>query len=181
LGTQEDAAMLKKKISGLFISITVSTTAFAGGTSYEYQLAGFISASAQTFVRGEYTQIRQPLNIPYSPPTVCGPSDYKALMAATDRQSALQKFEQTCKAVNITIERNTVKAELQLPQGHCETLKNAFDHMLADKVFASKENMVEFEYKNARYFGSRGDLARSAKFETSCEIDGSFRIRAARK
>ena len=72
-----------------------------------------------------------------------------------------------------------------LPSGYCETLKRAYDNMLAERVYAvtddTQKHWVEFEYKGSRYSSNSGALARGAQLQTKCNDNGSLSVSALRK
>lgn len=72
-----------------------------------------------------------------------------------------------------------------LPLGRCETLKQAYDEMLAKHVnlewVDDKERVIDFVYKGARYASTSRTLAKNAQLQTKCNDDGSLSISAARR
>lgn len=159
--------------------------ALALGTSYEAKIGGFIHASLQTIIVGEFagrriSQVDAPLQRP-----VCRPDDYADLRATANDPEAFDAFHRRCKFVEVKVDETHVVGTAFLPSGYCETLKRAYDNMLAERVYAVTDEpqkwSVEFEYKGSRYYSTSGPLARGAQLQTKCNDDGSLSISAPRK
>lgn len=153
---------------------------FALGTSREAQIAGFIYASLQTIIVGEFAgrRISQVDAPPVRP--VCGPNDFEDLRAAAKDNTAFDAFHRRCKFVEFKVNDTHVVGTAHLPSGYCETLKQAYDKMLAEHVYASTSHVVEFEYKGSRYSSTSGNLARGRQPQTKCNDDGSLSVSALR-
>jgi hypothetical protein len=163
-------------------SAALSTAARSGGTPYEAQIGGFIYASLQTFILGEFAGRRTTNTIGDAQRRACQPEDFRRLADSAKDEGAVATLEKSCHVVHFQVDDNGVNGTAYLPGGTCEALKAAYDQMLTDKVHANPAaNLVEFEYKNSRYLGSRGHLARAAGLQTACLPDGSIRVSASRQ
>ncbi len=172
-------------LATLIITVVILLSpASRAGTPYEAQIGGFITASLSALITGEFAG-RSPSN-EYALPTrrACKPSDYDDLRAAANDPAAFDAFRKRCKLVEGLVDAVHVHGTAYLPPGYCETLKAAFDRMLVEQVYSvppEAGRMLIFEYKGSRYGGSRRDLARVAKLQSSCREDGSLRVSAPRK
>ena len=168
-----------------FATICGSQLAFALGTPRGSQIAGFIWATLETIIIGEFAGRRpsQADALPSRP--VCRPDDYTDLRAAANDTALLDALPRRCKFVDVKVNDTHVVGTAYLPAGYCETLKRAYDNMLAERVYAvtddSQKHWVEFEYKGSRYLANNGALVRGARLQTSCNDDGSLSISAPRK
>jgi hypothetical protein len=162
----------------------LSRMAFAGGTSYEAQIGGFIYATLRTLITGEFAG-RRPSNADAKlDRPVCRPDDYRDLRAAADDQFAFDAFHRRCQLVEHKTDNTHVHETAYLPLGYCETLKAALETMLAERVYAERlrsSDIVMIEYKGSRFEGSGLRLARGARLQAKCQDDGSLRISAPRK
>jgi hypothetical protein len=114
--------------------------AFALGTPRGSQIAGFIYASLQTIIVGEFAGRRiSQIDAPPMRP-VCRPNDFEDLRATAKDNAAFDAFHRRCKIVEVKIDETYVVGTAHLPPGHCETLKRAYDSMLAERVYAVTEN-----------------------------------------
>jgi hypothetical protein len=154
------------------------------GTSYEAQIAGFMAAVLQTLITGEFagrkpSQVDAELHRP-----VCRPSDYDDLRAAATDVAAFDAMRRRCKFTETRVDATDVYSTAYLPFGYCETLKTAFEAVLAEQVYAVRPNsgdLVIVEYKGSRYLGSGRGLARRARLQAVCQSDGALRVSAPRK
>jgi hypothetical protein len=157
---------------------------------------GALYSTLQTFVTGEFARRRPSEAITPANRSVCRPNDYADLVVAASNTAAFDEFHRRCRLVEITRTDTHVIATAYLPSRYCDQLKDAYDRMLAEHVFAMKadvkenpamkeelkETWLEFEYKGSRYFSSDGAARlRSAQLQTICNDDGSLSISAARK
>lgn len=133
------------------------------GTPYEAQIGGFMTATLQTLITGEFAG-RSPSNADaalHRP--VCRPDDYEDLRAAANDRAAFDAFRRRCKLVEGAIDATHVHSTAYLPPGYCEKLKEklkgAFEKALAERVY----------------------LARGAGLEVTCQDDGAIRVSAPRK
>jgi hypothetical protein len=129
--------------------------AFALGTSYEAKISGFVHSTLQTIITGEFAG-RRPSQAEAPPQRpVCRPNDYDDLRAAANNTAAFDALHRRCKFVEVKINETHVVGTAFLPSGYCETLKRAYDDMLARHVYAVTDEpqkwSVEFEYKGSRY------------------------------
>jgi hypothetical protein len=159
--------------------------AFALGTPRGTQIGGFIHSSLQTIITGEFAG-RRPSQADALPSrAVCRPDDYTDLRAAANDTALLDALRRRCKFVDVKVNDTHVVGTAYLPAGYCETLKRAYDNMLAERVYAvtddSQKHWVEFEYKGSRYLANDGALVRGAQLQTKCNDDGSLSISAPRK
>ena len=153
-------------------------------TPYEAQIGGFMYAALQALIIGEFagrspSQADAPLDRP-----ICKPSDYDDLHAAANDMAAFDAFRRRCHLVETTIDSQYVYSTAYLPAGYCETLKQAFDRMLAEQVYTPRSDAgdwVIFEYKGSRYAATRRALAYGARLQTTCQGDGSLRVSALRQ
>ena len=151
-------------------------------TPYEAQVGGFMTATLQTLITGEFAG-RSPSNADAAlNRPVCKPDDYDDLRAAANDRTAFDAFRRRCKLVEGKIDDTHVHSIAYLPRGYCEVLKTAFAKVLAERVYApgtpSRELIID--YKGSRYEGTRGTLARNAQLQATCQDDGSLWISAPR-
>ena len=154
------------------------------GTPYEAQIGGFMTATLQTLITGEFAG-RSPSNADaalHRP--VCRPGDYEDLRAAANDRGAFDAFHRRCKLVEGTIDGTHVHSTAHLPQGYCERLKSAFEKALAEQVYAEPASPtpdVIIEYKGSRFRTTKRQLARGAGMKVTCQDDGAIRVSAPRK
>ena len=178
--------MRNSRIGLSVLAIMLLPSPALAGTSYESKIGGFISTTLQTFIAGEFAGRRPSqadiagLNRP-----VCKPADYDDLRAAANDQAALDAFHRKCKFVEVKRDDTHVHGTAFVPRGYCEILKNAFEAMLAERVFADANDVrsdeLAFEYKGSRYSATRLRLAHGARLKPMCLDDGSLRVSAPRK
>jgi hypothetical protein len=153
-------------------------------TPYEAQIGGFMTATLQTLITGEFAG-RSPSNADAAlNRPICKPSDYDDLRAAANDRAAFDAFRRRCKLVEGTIDATHVHSTAYLPHGYCETLKTAFETVLAERIYAESGNPTReliIEYKGSRSESTDRLLARGAQLRTTCRDDGSLRISAPRK
>src|SRR5262245_37327294 len=86
-------------------------------TPYEAQIGGFMTATLQTLITGEFAG-RSPSNADASlHRPVCRPGDYEDLRAAANDRAAFDAFRRRCKLVEGTIDGTQVHSTAYLPQG----------------------------------------------------------------
>jgi hypothetical protein len=167
----------------LWIGVAAAPAARAG-TPYEAQIGGFMAASLQTIITGEFAG-RTPSNVDaVATRRICQPSDYADLRAATNDRAAFDAFHRRCHLIEERIDVSQVHAIARLPENYCEKLKDVFDRMMAEHintVSPSAGPWIVFAYKGARYESNSRILARGAHLQSSCQDDGSLRISAPRK
>jgi hypothetical protein len=153
------------------------------GTPYEGQIKGFMSATVSTFVHGEFAG-RSILSKRFDPArAACTPDDFEKLLVNRGDDAVFERFDSSCRIITFTEDWRHVHGVVRLPQGYCETIKTAYDHMLATQIksyFTKEYDEVIISYRGA-YTRTSQNLARSAKLQTNCRADGSFYIRAERK
>jgi len=151
---------------------------------YEAQIGGFMTATLQTLITGEFAG-RSPSNADAAlNRPICKPSDYDDLKAAANDRAAFDAFRQRCKLVEGTTDGTHVHSTAYLPPGYCETLKTAFETVLTERVYAAPTNptrMLIIEYKGSRYESTNRQLARGAQLQAICQDDDSLRVSAPRK
>lgn len=175
----------RQAVAALALASVLWSTPGSGGTSYESQIGGFIAASLGTLITGEYagrrpSQVMAPLHRP-----ACKPADFEDLRRAATDKVAFDAIAKRCKLTASTYDDKDVHVTAYLPPGDCEKLKDAFERMLAEHVYASPRpgahpEDVTFEYKGSFYSGSRRTLARYARLRATCHPDGSLRVSAPR-
>jgi hypothetical protein len=159
--------------------------AFALGTSREAQIGGFIWASLETIIIGEFAG-RNPSQ-PDAQPTrpVCRANDFEDLRATGKDNASFDAFRRRCKVVEVKKNDTHVVGTAYLPAGHCDMLKQAYDKMLAEHVnlqwVDDNERVIDFTYKGARYASTGRVLAKRAQLQTNCNADGSLSVSTARK
>jgi hypothetical protein len=168
----------------ILLMVFLSPSPAGAATPYEAQIGGFITASLSVLITGEFAG-RSPSNADaLASRRACKPSDYDDLRAAANDRVAFDAFRKRCRLVEGLVDATHTHGTAYLPRGYCEALKAAFDRMLVEQIYsvpADAGDLVIFEYKGSRYEGSRRDLARGAKLESSCRDDGSLRVSAPRK
>ena len=168
----------------LALSSIWATPAARAGTPYEAQIGGFMSASLQTIITGEFAG-RSPSNADaIATRRICLPGDYDDLRASAHDRAAFDAFHKRCDLVEFTVDASQVHAVAYLPSGSCETLKKVWDAMMVDHIHAVPPGAgpwVIFEYKGSRYEATQRHLARGAQLRSSCQADGSLRITGPRK
>lgn len=150
-------------------------------TPYEAQIGGFMTAALQTFITGEFAG-RSPSNADAAlNRPICKPSDYDDLRAAANDRAAFDAFRRRCKLVEGKIDDTHVHSTSYLPHGYCETLKAAFETALREHVYGGTGRDVIIDYKGSRYASTKGNLARNAQLQVTCQSDGALRVSAPRK
>jgi hypothetical protein len=153
-------------------------------TPYEAQIGGFVAATIQALITGEFAG-RSPSQVGGLRP-VCKPADYDDLRAAASNSTAFYKFQQRCKFTDDRIDATHVHSIAYLPMGYCATLKAAFETFMAEQIYmtppglGSWSDWVSFEYKGSRYGASSRYLARGANLHATCDADGSLHLSAPR-
>jgi hypothetical protein len=153
-------------------------------TPYEAQIGGFMTATLQTLITGEFAG-RSPSNADaaLSRP-ICRPSDYDDLRAAASDRAAFDAFRRRCRLVEEKIDETHVHSTAYLPPGYCERLKTAFEKVLAERIYAEPASPTPdliIEYKGSRFQTTSRQLARGARMEVTCQDDGAIRVIAPRK
>ena len=114
---------------------------------------------------------------------VCEPQDYGDLRAAASDTTAFDEIRRRCRFTETKVDATQVHSIAYLPPGYCETLKAAFEAMLAEQVFGAPRNPGDFiviDYKGTYYAGTDRALARGARLEARCQQDSSLRVSAPR-
>jgi hypothetical protein len=154
-------------------------------TPYEAQIGGFMAAVLSVIITGEFAG-RNPSQADARPTRpICKPSDYDFLRAAAHDGAALDAFRRRCKLTELSVDNTHIHSIAYLPAGSCETLKDAFEKVLAEQVYAvpttAPGDDVIFEYKGSRYAGTDRRLARGARLQLACHAEGSLRVSAPRE
>jgi hypothetical protein len=170
------------RVAVVLLSVVLWPTGARSGTPYEAQIGGFIYASLQTFILGEFAGRRTTNTIGHAKRRPCRPEDFIGLRQSARDERAVSKFEDSCHTVHFQVGETHVHGTAYLPDGPCNALKVAYDDMLAKQVYADLPGeLVVFEYKGSNYLGSRRSIARGARLQTECLPDGSIRVSAPRR
>jgi hypothetical protein len=170
---------------GLVFLSTLAFSSFAHAKRpYSAQIGGFITATLETLITGEFAG-RSPSNADAMlRRPVCKANDYDDLRRVSD-QAALDALRRRCKFVEGRVDQDYVHKAAYLPAGYCDVLKDAFERLLRE--FEDQEldpdfrGIFVFEYKGSRFRSSTPRLARQAQLTATCQPDGSLRISAPRK
>lgn len=153
-------------------------------TPYEAQIGGFMTATLQTLITGEFAG-RSPSNADAAlDRPICRPSDYDDLRAAANDRAAFDAFRRRCKLVEGKLDGTHVHSTAYLPPGYCERLKAAFEKVLAERIYAEPASPTPdmiIEYKGSQFRTTGRQLARGARMEATCQDDGALRVSAPRK
>jgi hypothetical protein len=179
------ALAIASAVCALTALVISTSTVRAGGTSYDYQVGGFIAATLYTLIEGEFVGRKISNDYPTPPQRpVCKPADYLHLRDIANDSSKLSEFNKRCKLIEVRMDGTLAHGIAYLPKGYCEGLKTAFEDILEREVFSvpyEGNDTITYEYKGARYSATRRRLARSARLQAVCQDDGALRISAPRK
>jgi hypothetical protein len=153
-------------------------------TPYEAQIGGFVAAALNALITGEFAGRRPSQVEAHFDRAACGPADFADLRAAANDTATFDAIRRRCKFTEAKIDATHVHIIAYLPSGYCETLKAAFEAVLADQVYGAPRDttdLVAIDYKGTYYLGSGRALARGAQLEARCQEEGSLRVSAPRK
>jgi hypothetical protein len=159
----------------LQVSATAPTPHPSASASFVGQAGLVVGSVIRTAITGEFDG-RSSARGDYINRRVCQPDDYEALKVAVKDYATLLAFAARCKFIEFIVDRSdgrNVQMEgiAYLPLGYCDTLKLAFERVLAESVEATAHG----SRVGKRY------LLESADFVTSCQKDGSLHVSAKRK
>jgi len=160
----------------LHVSATAPTPHPSASASFEGQAGRVVGSVIWTAINGEFGGWSPSRSGDHTNRRICLPDDYEALKVAVKDYATLLAFNARCKLIEFIVDQSdarNVRMEsiAYLPLGYCNTLRVAFERVLAESVEATAR-------------GSRGAnryLLDSADFVTSCQKDGSLHVSAKRK
>lgn len=179
-------AVLRRKVRTITVLLVLAASGGQAralwGTPYEAQVGGLMSSLLTPYIIGEFGG-RTVANPHFNQRQTCGPSDFADLQTAAGDDKALVAFHQKCRLIEFSLDETHVYQTAYLPAGRCEAIKNEFERMLNEKVYAmpyvaGEDNQLIIEYKSMRHVGSNREFARNARLKVSCQSDGSIRVSA---
>jgi hypothetical protein len=155
-------------------------------TPYQAQLAGRVYAILTTLIIGEFGGRTRANTDGTLDKRICQPSDYDDLREAAKDDATLIAFRRRCDLVETKIDSAHVHSIAYPPSGYCETLKKAFEMVLAVHVYAvpsTSRDWLILEYKGLRLEMGAPDreMIRRAQLQATCQDDGALRVSGLRK
>lgn len=158
-----------------------ATTALSAGTPYDAQIGGFIAASMETFIYGEFAGRRAPqIDVSLARRT-CRADEYAELRSVTNDEESFENFYRKCRVIEYSKDETHVHGTAYIPAGSCERLKTVFERLLLENVYAASGHELVFEHNGARYSSNRLALAAGARLSVICLDNGALRMSAPRK
>jgi len=171
----------------LALAMLCTASLARAATPYEAQLGGRVYAILSTLIIGEFGgRTRANNDSDALKRRICQPSDYDELREAAKDNATMIAFHRRCRLVEGKIDSTHFHHISYLPVGYCETLKSAFEAMLAAHVYPvpidSRDGLI-FVYKGLRLALGTGDreLLRGAGLEAKCRDDGALQVSAPLK